>query len=205
MIRSNHIKDCPVTVKDVDVTLKIWFNNIVALKGNTTWSKPKTVARDSVKIPVDLLRPHKEVFLMVDIFFGNKIPLFLTLIRKICFSAVNHLAYRTVPQIFAAFKEIYQYYLHRGFFITTVHYDGEFVPLQALIASLPGVLMINLASADEHVPKIEQKIRVVKERCRAARNGLPFQRIPRLLTIQIVFQTAKLLIFPQRRAEFLTL
>ena len=53
--------------------------------------------------------------------------------------------------------------------------------------------MINLASDNEHVPKIERKIRVVKERYRAARHGLPFQRIPKLLTIHIVFQTVKIL------------
>ena len=124
MIRSNQIKDCPVTVEDVDVALKIWGKNIAALKGKTTRSKPNTVARDSVKIPMDLLKLHKEVFLTLDIFFVNKIPLLLTLSRKICFTAVNHLANRTVPQIFAAFKEIYQYYLHHGFLITTVHSDG---------------------------------------------------------------------------------
>ena len=55
--------------------------------------------------------------------------------------------------------------------------------------------MINLESTNEHVPEIERKIRVVKEICRAARHGLPFQRIPKLLTIHIVFQTVKLLNF----------
>jgi hypothetical protein len=82
--------------------------NIAALKGKTTRSKPNPVARDFVKVPVALLKLHKEVFLTVDIFFVNKIPFFLTLSRKICFTAVNHLADRTVPQIFKAFvKKIY--------------------------------------------------------------------------------------------------
>ena len=85
--------------------------------------------------------------------------------------------------------------MHRGFRITTVHSDREFSPLQALVASLPGGPMINLASANKHVPEIEQKIRVSKERCQAARYGLPFQQIPEILTIHIVFQTVKLLNF----------
>ena len=59
--------------------------------------------------------------------------------------------------------------------------------------------MINLASDNEHVPEIERKIRVVKERCCAARHGLPFQIILKLLTIHIVFQTVKLLnLFPTK-------
>jgi hypothetical protein len=125
------------------------------------------VARDFVKIPVELLKLHKEVFLTVDIFFVNKIPFFLTLSQKVCFTAVNHLMDRTVPQIFKAFKDIYQYYLHRGFRITTLHVDGEFEPLTALIQSMPGGPMVILASSNEHVPEIERRIRVVKERCRA--------------------------------------
>ena len=130
-----------------------------------------------------------------DIFFVNKIPFFLTLSRKICFTAVNHLANRTVPEIFKAFKEIFQYYLQRGFRITTVSADGEFEPLKTLIESIPGGPTVNLASASEHVPEIERRIRVVRERCRATRHSLPFQRIPKILTIHIVFNVVKLLNF----------
>ena len=128
-------------------------------------------------------------------FYVNKIPFMLTLSRKICCTVVNCPANRTVPKIFAAFKEIYQYYLHRGFCITAVHSGGEIAPLQALIASLPGGPMNNMESANKHVPEIEQKIRAVNKRFRAAQHGLPFQQIPNLLTIHIVFQTVKLLNF----------
>jgi hypothetical protein len=112
-------------VQDIDVALKIWGKNIGALKGKTTWSKPNPVAKDFVKVPVELLKLHKEVFLTVGIFFVNKIPFFLTLSGKICFTAVNHLVDRTVPQIFKAFKEMYQYYLHRGFRITMCMRTGN--------------------------------------------------------------------------------
>ena len=69
VIRSNHIKDCPVTVEDFDVALKISGKNITALKEKTARSKPNTVARDYVKIFMDLLKLHKEVFLTLDILF----------------------------------------------------------------------------------------------------------------------------------------
>jgi hypothetical protein len=152
VIRSNQIKDCPVTIQDIDVAMKIWGKNIAALKGKTTRSKMHPVARENVKVPKELLRLHKEVFLTTDIFFVNKIPFFLALSHKICFTAVNHLANRTVLQIFKAFKEMYQYYLQRGFDITTVHADGEFAPLKTLIEAMTGGPMVNLASANEHIP-----------------------------------------------------
>jgi hypothetical protein len=149
--RSNQIKDCPVTVDHVNTALKIWGKNVAALKGKTTRTKP-----DFVKVPVEILKLHKEVYITADLFFVNKIPFFLMLSCKICFTAINHLTDRTVLQIFMAFKEIYQYYLLRGFRITMVHADGEFAPLKVLIESLPGGPMVNLASPNEHVPEIKR-------------------------------------------------
>jgi hypothetical protein len=109
VIQSNQIQDCPVTVQDVDVAHKIWGKNIAALKGKTTRKKAIHVAKDSVKIPKELLKLHKEVYLTADIFFVNKIAFFLTYSRKVCFTAVNHLADRKVGTIFKAFEEIYKF------------------------------------------------------------------------------------------------
>jgi hypothetical protein len=120
VIRRNQIKYCPVTIQDIDVAMKIWGKNIAALKGKTTWSKTHPVARDYVKVPKELLKIHKEVFLTTDIFFVNKIHFFLTLSCNIYFTAVNHLADSTVPQILKSFNEMYQYYLQ----IWCPHRDG---------------------------------------------------------------------------------
>jgi hypothetical protein len=90
---------------------------------------------------------------------------------------------------------MYQYYLQRGFHINTVHVDGEVAPIRPLIESMPGGPMVNLASANEHVTEIERRVREVKERCRATRHILPFVRIPKLMTIHIVLNVVKLLIF----------
>jgi hypothetical protein len=92
IIRSHQMKDSPVTVQDVEVATSIWGNNSSALKGKTTRKKSIPMARDYVKVPTELMKLHSEVFLTADIFFVNKIPFFLTLSRKICFTAVNHLA-----------------------------------------------------------------------------------------------------------------
>jgi hypothetical protein len=108
-----------------------------------------------VKVPVELLKLHKEVYMTPNIFFVNKILFFLMLSHKICFMAINHLLDRAIPQIFMAFKEIYQYYLHCSFCITRVHVDGEIAPLKILIESLPGGPLVNLASPNKHIPKIK--------------------------------------------------
>jgi hypothetical protein len=114
-------------------------------------------------------------------------------------TAVNHLADRTVPKIFKSFKEMYQYYLQRGFQITTVHADDEFAPLKNLIEAMPGGPMVNLESANERIPEIERRVRVVKEQCRATRHSLPSHTIPKLMTIHVVLNVFKLLIFLQKK------
>jgi hypothetical protein len=93
---------------------------------------------------------------------------------------------------------MYQYYLQRGFHITTVHADGKLAPLKPLIESMSGGLLEDMVSANDHIPEIERRIRVVKERCQAIGHSLPFQRIPKLLTIQIVLNVVKLLIFSDK-------
>jgi hypothetical protein len=74
VIWSNQIKECPMTIPYIDAATKIWDKNIAALKGKTTRSKTHPVARDYVKVPKELLKLHKEVFLTTYIFFVNKIP-----------------------------------------------------------------------------------------------------------------------------------
>jgi len=165
VIQSNQIKDCLVMVKDINMANKIWGKNIAMLKGKTTQSRPAPVAWGFVKIPLELRKLHKEVFLTMDIFFVNKIPFFFMLSCKICFTAVNHLANCTVPEIFKAFHEISQYYLQHGFCIMMVHANGKFDHLKLLITTMPGGPMVNLAIVSEHIPKIEQHICIVKERC----------------------------------------
>jgi hypothetical protein len=51
VIRSNQIKERPVTIQDIDVATNIWGKHIAALKGKTTRSKTRPVARDYVKVP----------------------------------------------------------------------------------------------------------------------------------------------------------
>ena len=154
-IQSNQIKNCPVMTQDLNNVQKTWVKDVNALKGKTTRSKPEMVARDNVKVPVESLRLHKEALLMVDLFFINKMPFFLTLSRKTCFTAVNHLANQKVATIFAAFKEMHQHHLHQGFCITTLHVDGKFEPLKPVTQALPGGPMVNTTSANEHVLEIE--------------------------------------------------
>ncbi len=78
-----------------------------------------------------------------------------------------HLSNRKALTIFNALKSMCGYYLQRGFQIVFIKGDGEFAPLEAWMMTVYGAPKLNLASANKHVPEIERKIRVIKERVRA--------------------------------------
>ena len=86
----------------------------------------------------------------------------------------------------------------------TVYADGKFAPVQELIVETSSGPMVNLTSANYQVPKIEQIIWVVEERFRDTGHSPPFMRLPLILTINIVLNTAKLLGYFPTTAGILT-
>ena len=68
VINSNQIKNCPVTVEDVVTASKICGNNVDALKSKATRRKPEVVKRDLVRVPKELTKLHKDIYLTADIF-----------------------------------------------------------------------------------------------------------------------------------------
>jgi len=89
------------------------------------------------------------------------------------------------------------YYLQRGFQVVFIKGDGEFAPLQALMDTVYGAPQLNLASAKEHVPEPERKIRVIKERVRAIIYSIPFNALPaRMLIHAVLFVAKQLNLFP---------
>jgi hypothetical protein len=125
ILRSNQIKDSPVTVEDAMAAFKIWGPSVAALKGKTVRKRPEPIKTDIVSIPKEICALHKEVTLTIDIFLVNKIPFFLTLSRVLYFTMVTHLPNRSLDQIFKALKGIFYYYLQQGFRVTFIMGDGN--------------------------------------------------------------------------------
>jgi hypothetical protein len=111
ILRSNQIKDSPVTIEDAMAAFKIWGLSVAALKGMTVRRRPEPIETDIVSIPKEICELQKEVTLTIDIFFVNKIPFFLTLSRVLYFTTVTHLPDRSLDQVFKALKGIFYYYL----------------------------------------------------------------------------------------------
>ncbi len=67
--------------------------------------------------------------------------------------------------------------------VGTILMDNEFEKIRPLV---PGI-NINTTAAKEHVPEIQRRIRVIKERVRALLNTLPFTRMPQLILIELIY------------------
>jgi hypothetical protein len=130
-------------------------------------------------------------------FFVNKIPFFIIYPLVICFLSVTHLSYRKALTIFDALKSMCSYYLQQGFQIVFIKGDGEFALLEAWMATVYGAPKLNLGSANKHVPEIERKIQVFKERVRAVIYSIPFNSLPAQMQVHaVLFVTKQLNLFP---------
>ncbi len=166
-------------------------------KGTTVRKTPPLVQQDVIEIPKKIRENHKNVTLTIDLFFVNKIPFFITYSLIICFLLATHLGNRKAPTICKALKAMCNHYLQQGFQDVFIKGNGEFALLQAMIDTVYGAPELNLASANEHVPKIERKIRVIKKQVQAVTYSMPFNSIPeRMLTQAVLFVVKQLNLFP---------
>jgi hypothetical protein len=90
-----------------------------------------------------------------------------------------------------------RYYLQRGFQVVFIKGDGKFALLEAWMVKVYGAPKLNLASANKHVPEIESKIWVIKERVTAVIYSIPFNSLPaQMLVHAVLFVTEQLNLFP---------
>jgi hypothetical protein len=182
LVQNAHISNCPIRVDDVDRAKHNPGKDVGLLKGKTTKHKPMPVVENTIPVPKHILDIHKDVFLTVDLFYVNKIVFLITYSRRMCLTTVKWLDNRKIAGVFAALREVFQAHHKRGFYITTVHGDSEFAPLQPFFDEMSQSPKLILAAKGDHVPEIERRIRVVEERCRAIRHSLPFNKIPLIIT-----------------------
>ena len=181
MIRSGSLKDCPVTVDDAKIAVKIYKKDIGALKGKTTRRPtPHVPSTSIIPIPKKLLSLHKNVTLCADIFFMDKIAMFTTCSRALLFITTDFIKDKKLKEtILPCIKRINSMYRNRGFNVQEIHADGEFSGLTKWTTNM-GITM-NVTSANEHVPEIERLIRVIKEHIRSIMASLPFVYYPTLM------------------------
>ena len=191
LMSSGAILTLPVTVADLQRAQAIYGPDIGSLKGKTKNRKAKPVTIEHVPAPA-----RKEQELHADIMFINGEPFLLIVSTPLGMTFVRFLKSRTAGILSEALAAIVNELTSRGFKPTTLLSDGEggISKILPVITSLG--MLFNPAGPNMHVPVIENKIKQVKERCRAIINTLPYKLAPFLLKWLVVHVVTRLNMCP---------
>ena len=95
--------------------------------------------------------------------------------------------------------EVIQMYKKGEFQVTHIFCDDELQPLEKYFIKQEMNVQVNFSSPNEHVPKIECSICVIKERIRATYYCLPYKQLSRIMLKILVSEAArKLNYFPSK-------
>ena len=88
------IKNCPVTVDDINRSTAIFGKDVPTLKGKTVRRKPEPVRSELIKVPAHILAKNRKVTLDIDTFYINKLPFLTTLSQHLNFATAQHILNR---------------------------------------------------------------------------------------------------------------
>jgi hypothetical protein len=115
--------------------------------------------------------------------FVNGVPFLVSVARGLNLVTAEHMPSRTAKQLAAGIVCVMDLYSHGGFQVGRVLMDNEFKKLCNLVP----VLAVNTTAAKEHVPEVEQRIRLIKERGRGILNTLPFKKMLQIMLIELIY------------------
>jgi len=163
MLQQNYITNTKVTAAEARMSLNIYGKDIGTLRGRTIRAQPTQVSVPIIVPWSQKSRPY--LWLCASIYsLSMALPSCYLFLAPSPTSLVSFLWKKTLDHIFKRLQLVLQLYGSRGFSISFVFADHEFHSLTKRFLSI-GV-HLNTAAADEHVPKIERAVCLVKERCR---------------------------------------
>ena len=110
LLKMNMIKNCPVTIEDVNVAEKIFGPAMSTLKGKSTRQAPRPVIRDEIELPDEINNMDHNLDLCMDIMFINELPMLTTIDRTIRFRGLVPLESRTHAECYDALDKILRFY-----------------------------------------------------------------------------------------------
>ena len=198
IIRSNMIRNCPVTIEDIDLAEKIFGPDVAYIKGKTTRSKPKIVKSDQIEIPPEMKETAREVILYIDTIFINGIPFLTTIGHPMYYRTCLKIPNTTSEAYYKVINKVFRMYNKGGYTIKRIDCDGEYEPLMEKVQDDLDIEM-NYANPGDHVPQAERNNRTIKECIMTALQRIAYRTIPRIMIETIAEQSATMLnMFPAK-------
>ena len=195
IVKTNLLGSCGTTRKDILTAEKIQGPSTSVLKGKTTTPLTQHVREEIIETPLFVLENYKKVTLCIDIFYVNGIPFVTSISRHIYFATAEAVYNAKVNTLSRCIKSIINQYERRGLQVDTIIADNQFDCTKEHVDKVNFIPL----TKDEHEKFVERNIRFIKDRCHCIYNKLPYKRIPKRMTIRMVY-TAVFWInaFPQK-------
>ena len=217
IIKSNTIKNCPVTIKDIEVAEDIWGKDISYIKGKTTRSCPNPVKDDFINIPLELKSKHYELTLCIDTMYINGIGFLTSIAHPIYYRKATPVPDGTSESYYKALDKAIRVLNSGGYRINIIECDGEYKSLMDKVADAMDVTMnyidkdnynsnkyntrfkMNFSNPGDHVPHAERNNRTIKESFRTALHRTGYKTIPKVMIEELgELCTERLNMFPAK-------
>jgi hypothetical protein len=144
-------------------------------------------ANDITDTPSMIIKEYSNVHLSIDIMHVNGIKFLIShskhigLLQTYCVRKNNRVA------ILSCILKMIQTYKSRSMFtVVSIEADGAFESIKHELQDKPYNVALTTYDADRHVETVERQIRFLKERIRAVRVIMPYKKIPKRFTIEMV-------------------
>ena len=180
IIKNGMITNCTVTLEDIAVANDIYGPNIKSVIEKTTRATSGELITLPTPVPPEILARHPNVVVSADTMYVNDVAFLATVSKPVDYVTAQALTSESTSNLKKSTDRVLSLYKSRGFDVTRIDADGQFECLEEHCGAL-----LNICAHEEHVPTIERKLRVLKERCRADLSGVSFKKIPKLLVIYL--------------------
>ena len=196
MLRLGKIRGAGCTPQDLWRANYIWGQPTAVLKGKTTNRQPKRALPDEIRplVPVNQS-------LDVDILFVNNVAYFISVMSATEYVQVTPIDGKSIESIYHALTAQIRFAKRRGITVPTVFCDGE---AAVHTEEFKERLLKDQDTTVEPVeidPKVERKIRTVKERVRGTINSLPFALTAKLEMWLVIAVTFAINLIPTKNAN----
>jgi len=155
VVKSNLIRNSPVTVGDVRRSHIIYGPPLPPIQGHTKYRySPRFQENDIIEIPKTMFENLKHVVLCADFHYVDGVAVFHSISRKINYRTVSFPLSSSKGSIINELHEIFKIYNARGVKVVEVLGDSEFEKVET--DTLP--VRLRIFRTDSQVPKIERSV-----------------------------------------------